>query len=472
MPFIVVALRVIRGVATRDNALLLMAITASIWVIHGLEVLTALVVACALFAVTVVRVVRAAPRPALLRIGIAVGATLIGAALVTVLTRMPHVPPPIASQPSLVVLPTGSVPVNLNQLLADIAQTDLISPITLALYVIGVVALLFRRRMLWVLAAQVVLVVVMIDDFYLHKFNNIWRLIYPWGDADRILGVQYWLMPLVLAAGLFAVADVLRAMPRTRRWQLGAPIAAVVVVIVALLARHPLGQLWTRLIGSHTINLYPLGVFSDLTYLKPWLLAVAIAALAGIAAWVAALRGITLPSFVHRLLGPTAARLDGVGAALGIVAVLCVIIGGATELAVYTSEVQMRSLVSPADLTLMQDMERLVPRGAVVMTDGGDDAGMWLAGLTDLTPLVPNGLEFGTLSLPLDIALSDACSDPVTAVASIDRVHGDFLYVGAQQIAQPEYPWDVGCIAALPDLRLIASVPWKGTEAAVFQVIR
>jgi hypothetical protein len=472
VPFIVVALRVIRGVATRDNAVLLMAITASIWVIHGLEVLTALVVACALFAVTVVRVVRAAPRPALLRIGIAVGATLIGAALVTVLTRIPHFPTPIASQPSLVVLPTGNVPVNLNQLLADIAQTDLISPITLALYLIGVVALLFRRRMLWILVAQVVLVVVMVDDFYLHKFNSIWRLIYPWGDADRILGVQYWLMPLVLAAGLFAVADVLRALPRTRRWQLGAPVAAVVIVIVALLARHPLGQLWTRLIGSHTINLYPLGVFADLTYLKPWLLAVAIAALAGIAAWVALARGIALPSFVHTLLGPTAARLDSAGAALGIVAVLCVIVGGATELGVYKSEVQTRSLVSPADLTLMQDMERLVPRGAVVMTDGGDDAGMWLTGLTDLTPLVPNGLEFGTLSLPLDIALSDACSDPVTAVASIDRVRGDFLYVGAQQIAQPEYPWDVGCIAALPDLRLIASVPWNGTEAAVFQVVR
>ncbi|HEY6470632.1 MAG TPA: DUF6541 family protein [Candidatus Dormibacteraeota bacterium] len=472
VPFIVGALRVIRGVATRDNAVLLLAITASIWIIHGLEVLTALVVACALFAVTAVRVVRAAPRPALLRIGIAVGATLIGAALVTVLTRMPHVPTPIASQPSQVVLPTGSSPIMVHQLLLDIAQTNLISPITLALYLIGVVALLVRRRMLWILVAQVLLVVAMVDDFSLHKFNNVWRLIYPWGDADRILGVQYWLIPLVLAVGLFAVADVMRNLSRTRRWQLGIPVAAVVVAIVALIARHPLGQLWTKLIGSHTINLYPLGLFDDLSELRPWFLAVAIAALAGIAAWVALARGVALPGFVHKVLGPTSERLDGAGAALGIVAVLCVIVGGATELGVYTIEVQTRSLVTPADLTLMQDMERVVPKGAVVMTDGGDDAGMWLTGLTDLTPLVPNGLEFGTLSLPLDIALSDACADPVTAVAAINRVHGDFLYVGAQQIAVPEYPWDVGCIAALPDLRLVASVPWNGSEAAVFQVIK
>jgi hypothetical protein len=416
--------------------------------------------------------VRAAPRLAAIRMGIAVGATLIGAALVTVLTRMPHVPTPIATQPSQVVLAVGSSTVMLHQLLADIAQTNLISPITLALYLIGVVALLIRRRMLWVLAAQVLLVLLMIDDFYLHKLNGLWRLIYPWGDDDRILGVQYWLIPLVVAAGLFAVTDVMRMLSRTRRWQMGVAIAAVVVLLVAVIARHPLGHLWTKLIGSHTINLYPLGEFDSLTELKPWLLAVAIAVLAGIVAWVAIVRPVALPRFVHKILDPTAARLDGAGAALGVIAVLCVIVGGATELGVYTSEVQTRSLVSPADLTLMRNMEHVIPKGAVVMTDGGDDAGMWLTGLTDLTPMVPNGLEFGTLSLPLDIALSDACSDPVTAVASIQRVHGDYLYVGAQQIAQPEYPWDVGCIASLPDLRLISSVPWRGTEAAVFEVIK
>jgi hypothetical protein len=472
VPFILCALRMIRGVATRDNALLLMTITASIWVIHGLEILTAVVVACALFAVTIVRVVRAAPRPALTRIGIAVGATLIGALLVTVITRMPHVPTPTATQPSQVIISVSSSPVMLDQLLADIAQTNLISPITLALYVIGAAAMVIRRRMLWILVAQLLLLVLMVDDFYLHKLSRLWRLIFPWGDTDRILGVQYWLIPLVLTFGLFAVADVMRALSRQRRWRLGVPIAALVVVVVALIARHPLGHLWTALIGSHTINLYPLGVFASLTELKPWLLAVAIAAVVAIVAWVALLRPIALPNFIHALLGPSAQRLDGAGAALGVIAVLCVVVGASAEHGVYASEVQTRSLVTPADLTLMQKMEGLIPQGAVVMTDGGDDAGMWLAGLTNLTPLVPNGLEFGSLSLPLDIALSDACSDPTTAVASIQRVHGDFLFVGSQQIAQPEYPWDVGCISGLPDLRLVASVPWGQSEAAVFQVIR
>ena len=157
VPFVVATLRVMRGVFTLDNLLLLLAITASIWVIHGLEIFTALVVACGLLAVGAVRAIRASPQLALQRIGAAVVAVLVGAVLVTVLTRMPHVPPANPAEPSAVVLPTTSSPVQLRQLAADIAQGDLVSPITLALYVIGVVTMLIRRRMLWVLVAQILL---------------------------------------------------------------------------------------------------------------------------------------------------------------------------------------------------------------------------------------------------------------------------------------------------------------------------
>ncbi len=128
VPFVVAALRVMRGVFTRDNLLLLFAITASIWVIHGLEVFTALVVACGLLAWTAFRMIQSSPRLALLRIAGAVGAVLVGAVLVTVLTRMPHVPPENPTEPSSVVLPTASSPVQLHQIAAAIAQTDLDQP--------------------------------------------------------------------------------------------------------------------------------------------------------------------------------------------------------------------------------------------------------------------------------------------------------------------------------------------------------
>jgi hypothetical protein len=475
VPFIVASLRVIRGVHTRDNALLLFAMTMSIWVIHGIEILTALVVACFLLAVVVIREVRAAPRPALVRVGVAVVATLAGAALVTLVTRVPHVPTPTASEASPVVFITTSAPIRLHQILASIAQTDLISPVTLALFGVGAAALLIRRRMLWILGAQAVLVVMMADNFYLHKLNRLWRLVYPWGDLDRILGVQYFLIPLVLAVGLFAVADLLRLLSRTRRRQLLVTIAALAAAAVAFLGRHPIGHLWTSVWATHTVFTYPLGTFDPLGQLRPWIVAMAIAAIAVVIAWVALARRTHFPRLIALRLRTVAPGLDVAGASLGIIAVLCLVIGAASELSVYRSEVAGRSMVSPADLTALAALNSTLPKGTVVMTDGGDDAGMWLAGLTDLTPLVPNGFDFGTLSVPLDVALADACSDPAFAVTTLGRMHrlygASVVYVGAHSIDAPEYRWDINCVARLPDLRLITSARSGGDVAAAFAVV-
>ena len=355
--------------------------------IHGLEVFTALVVACGLLAVAAVRAIRASPQLAIQRIGAAVGAVLVGAALVTVLTRMPHVPPANPAEPSSVVIPSTSSPVQLHQIAAAIAQTDLISPVTLALYVIGVVAMLIRRRMLWVLVAQILLVLLMVDDLYLHKLGKLWRLIYPWGDPDRIVGVQYWLIPLVLGTGFLALVSVVRSLSRTRQLQIRVGAAAVVVLAVAVALRHPLGTLWTDLIGRYPFSVYPLGVLDPLSDLRPWLLAVGIAALAVVAAWLAMGRGLGAPRIIRDRLGSAAQSLDGAGILLAVIPVLCVVVGASVELAVYRPEVATRSLVSPADVTVLNRMGELLPKGAVVMNDGGDDAGEWLAALTDFTPL-------------------------------------------------------------------------------------
>ena len=476
VPFIVVGLRVVRGVFTRDNAFLLLAITASIWVIHGLEIFTAAVVACALFAATAVRVVRAAPRLALLRMGVAVGAVLAGAIIVTVLTRTPHVPAPTATQPSSTVLPSTSSPIHLRVLLASIAQTNLISPVTFALYVIGVVALIVRRRMLWVLVAQFVLVALMVDIFYLHKLERIWRAIYPWGEQDRILGVQYWLIPLVLGAGFLALVKVMRALSRTRRLQVRAMVAGVVVAGVAVLAHHLLGRLWIFLVGQYPVYTYPLGVFDPLTALRPWILAMTIAAAAVAIAWLLLVLRADVPGFMRRRLASSTIRLDVAAMALGIIAVLCLVVGAASELATYRNAVITRSLVTPADLTVLNRLVVTYPSNTIVMTDSGNDAGFWLAGLTDLTPMVPNGFDYGILSLPLDVALSHACTDPADAAAAIaheaELTHAAIVFVGAHILPTPMDPWNVNCIARLPNLRLVTSAPWQGSMAAAFAIIK
>jgi hypothetical protein len=472
VPFIVAALRVMRGVFTRDNLLLLLAITASIWVIHGLEIFTALVVACALLAWTAVREIRTSPRVALERIGLAVGAVLVGAAVVTVLTRIPHVPAANPTEPSSVVLQTVSSHVQLHQLASDIAQSDLISPITLALFVIGVVTMLIRRRMLWVLIAQLLLVLLMIDDFYLHKLDKLWRLIYPWGDPDRIVGVQYWLIPLVLGTGFLALWSVVRSLSRTRQVQIASGVAALIVLVLAFLLRHALGQAWLDVFGTYPLTLYPLGIIDPLSALRPWVLVAEIAGLAVVLAWLAMARGLGAPRFVRERLGSAAQGLDNAGMALGVVAILCVIVGAATELGVYKHEVATRSLVSPADVTVLHRMSEVLPKGALVMNDGGDDAGEWLAALTDFTPLTPNGFAWKTLDTPLDVDLENACSDPAAAESAIQQAHPAAIFMGSLNIVPPVYPWKFSCLAQLPDLRLIVSVPGNGAVSAAFAVIK
>jgi len=472
VPFIVAALRVIRGRSTLENAVLIVGIAASIWVIHGLELVTAMVVGCGLFAVAVFTVLRTSPRIGITRIGLVIGATLVGAALVTILTRLPHVPPPTQVQPSPIVVATTGMPVKFHHILLTIAETDLTSPVTLVLYGIGAIGLLIRRKMLWVLVAQALLVAMMVDDLFLHKFSFFWRLVYPWGDTDRILGVQYWLIPLVLGFGLVALADLLRRLSRSGRLWVAASVAAVVVAALALIAHHPLGRLWTYVVSTDTVFLYPLGAFNRLSQLRPWILTLGVTAIIVVAAWVAFARHADLPRAVRERVAGVGQHLDAGGAILGLLAVLCLVVGAASELGVYRNEINTRSLVSPADLRVLQRMEQVLPKGATVMSDGGDDAGMWMGALTTLTPLVPNGFAWGSLDTPLDVALSNACTDPAGAEAAIRSANADAVFVGSLDIAVQLYPWNITCLAQLPNLRPIASAPYYGKTAEGFAVIR
>jgi hypothetical protein len=470
VPFIVASLRVVRGVCTRENAVLLFTITASIWVIHGLEVITALVVGCVLLAIGVVTSVRMSRRAGLTRIGVAAGAVLAGAVLVTVITRIPHVPAATTTQPPLYVVPSSHSPLKPHHILVLIAETDVIGPVALALVCIGAVAMLIRRRMLWVLAVEVLLLLMMADDLYLHHLYHLWNGIYPWGDTDRIVGVQYWLIPLVLAFGLFALWDLMRTLTRRRQLLVGLFVAAILLGVVAFVLRHPLGHLWTRFWEPDSIVLYPLGVFNQLVNLRQWGIPVAVAGVVIVVAAVAGLRRMAAPELLRRAIGAPAKHLDLAGVAVGGLAVLAVVVGAASDLGVYRNEVATRSIVSPADLSVLSSLQRQLPPGALVLTNGGNDAGMWMAALTDLNPLVPNGYSGGALDVPYEVALENACNSPEVAEAMVARV--DAVFVGSLDIASPADLWNVQCISKLSNLRLIASAPYNGTISAAYEVIK
>ena len=402
--------------------------------------------------------------------GIAAGAVLAGAVIVTVLTRTPHVPPPTATQPSSAIISGTSAPIHLHRDPRLDRADRLISPIDFRALFIGVVALIVQRRMLWVLVAQVVLVAFMVDDFYWHKLAKLWRLIYPWAEQDRILGDQYWLIPLVLGAGFLAIISVMRSLSRTRQLQIGATVAAVVVAGDCVVAHHSLGHLWIlshRPVRGLHLSARPLRSIDGIAAVDPGDGDRRAAAV--LVAWVLfAVRAEHSRPFAARFrVWGRGHRVEPRVLALGVIAVrLC---GGrrVIELGVYRHAVATRSLVTPADLTVLQTLTDISPSTTVVMTNSGNDAGMWMAGLTDLTPMVPNGFEYGALSLPLDSAVSKACTDPAAAVAA-RATRGRASSSWRPHHPVPMYPWKFSCIAELPNLRLITSAPWEGSTAAAF----
>ena len=189
----------------------------------------------------------------------------------------------------------------------------------------------------------------------------------------------------------------------------------------------------------------------------------ATAAIVVIVAWVVFARHIDVPGFVHRLLGGFGQHLDGGAAIVGLLAVLCLGVGATTELDVYRTEVNTRSLVSPADLAVLQRMQQVLPKGAIVMSDGGDDAGMWMAALTTLTPLVPNGFAWGSLDMPLDVALSKACTDPAGAEAALAQSRDRRCLRRRAQHCHAALPVERGLhrAAAGPSYHRVGTLVWR-----------
>ncbi len=265
VPLIVAALRLLRTPQVRDNALLLGALAASVWVIHGLEALTALVVGGVLLATAAVAgVARLAPADRGSRWPRAPWPAWRVRRWSRCSPDCPSRRPPVHPERFAPLGVPASSPVHPHSLVELVTQTDLTSPVAVALIAAGVVALLVTRRMLWVLASEVILLLAMADALSWRHLARFWiHVVNPWGDLDRIVGVQYWLIPLLLGAGLLAVARALRDLSRRPGLRIAAPVAAAVAAIVVLLAHNAIARAWRSLFGL-TVDVPPLGSF------KPW----------------------------------------------------------------------------------------------------------------------------------------------------------------------------------------------------------
>ena len=204
----------------RREAALLSVLVASVWAIHGLEVLTAVVVG----APWAIASARGIPWRALVRrAAVLLVAAAAGAAAVTLMTRLPAVPPAVAPQG---VHPASQASYFLGvwgswrqapEALSHFVTADLPGVVPALLYALGVVTALRVRGLRWALASHLLLLLVLVDVGYAMVFGRLWTAIFPWSVVDRVLAIQWFVVPLLMCWGLFHLRAVLPVVSAARR---------------------------------------------------------------------------------------------------------------------------------------------------------------------------------------------------------------------------------------------------------------
>lgn len=170
---------------------------------------------------------------------------------------------------------------------------------------------------------------------------------------------------------------------------------------------------------------------------------------------------------LRRVRPATAARVAvAVTAAVALVAAVA---GLRHDAAGYASAVADNSLVTAADSTALQRMSATLPAGAVVLTDGTDDAGQWIAALTRQQAFFYKDYLNHHDRDARVLALQQACTSSVDPALfrGIDAV-----FVGARRQSDATHPWSLQCMRSVPWLEPVVDVRSGGGEAAVFAITR
>ena len=391
-PMIVSARRALLDVERRRELAAVATFVATAWALHGLEVLTAVVVGGALVVASAWR------RPLLDLVRDAAGVALAvaaGAVLVMAITRAPSSPPATVSggvhagsQAASFIGVYGPRSQFLHAL-PDFVRTELVLPAVI-LYVIGVAAALRVRGMRWALLTHALLLLILADTGYGNFLHRLWTEVFPWSVPDRLVSIQWFVVPLLLSWGVFHAAE-------------------------AVLPPRP--------------------------------------------------RGRPVPHHQRRLLSAVVAAL--------VVAV--VIAGTASTFHLNQQAVATLARSADADKVALATMDRILPPGTLVLTQGALDAGQWTDVVTRDVPWAPlaytrSFVQSGGIPL-LDERgqrLAKACDDPQQALAALDGVGA--VYVGARHDPKVRHPWHAECIAALPGVHEAARVDIGGYTAWVFVV--
>jgi hypothetical protein len=252
VPLALVARRALFGDERLRNLLIVAACVAAMWVTHGLEFFTALVVGVP-FALASLKG-QPLRRLATGAAGIAVAA-LAGAALITVLT--PHIAIPTAVPPEGVSAGSQSVQMlarmgsrsQMLSALADFVRSELVVP-ALLLWILGVAAALLVRGMRWALAAHVLLLLMLADVGYGGILIRVWTAVFPWSGPDRVVSIQWFVVPLLMGWGIFNAPLVFRPILARARSLRAVQLTMGAVALVAVMV--PVAATWSTLTGMQS----------------------------------------------------------------------------------------------------------------------------------------------------------------------------------------------------------------------------
>ena len=244
VPLILAVACCLEARSTVASALMAGAAVLAIWVIHGLEIPTAVVIGAPLWAAILIRQRRAALAGA----GAALAAIAVGAAAGYLLTRAPALPAGQVSGP--VVDEAAGYLAGLRFQDSAALQAFVswaLSIVTAVLVCAGWLVVVRERRGRWLIGSLLLPGLCILDVAGPQLLRPLWLRVYPWGAIDRLAGMEFFAVPVIAAIGAVGLAKLVSKLGERARAGSRRRSAAWSTAVVAVIGA---GGLLTGAIGT------------------------------------------------------------------------------------------------------------------------------------------------------------------------------------------------------------------------------
>ena len=233
VPLVLAVARCLEGTTLAESAGMAGFAVLAMWVIHGLEIPTAVVVGGFLWLSILLR----RRRPALPGAAVALVSTALAVVLGVVLARAPtlpaaHLPGPAANEAVAYLAQERGVGLAALRPFIDL-DLSVIGGILLA---VGVVTVVVSRRQRWLLGALLIPALCVADVAGFQWLHPLWVRLYPWVDLDRLYGLEFFAIPVLAAIGAVGLADLWSRWTAQRRPGSSRHLPALSAALVGIVA--------------------------------------------------------------------------------------------------------------------------------------------------------------------------------------------------------------------------------------------